>query len=94
MNRVSWYHAELDDGAPLVLLSFPDESVLIGDPRTLPPNLLPALAADLATGPLTAARASALLADHLRRSPPAVAPPAVAPHEAAPPEAAPMGELP
>ncbi|GAA3031520.1 hypothetical protein GCM10020229_48690 [Kitasatospora albolonga] len=71
MNRVSWYHAELDDGAPLVLLTFPDESVLIGDPRTLPPNLLPALAATLATGPLVPARLHALLADALRGEGPA-----------------------
>ncbi|WP_405018356.1 hypothetical protein OHV05_16460 [Kitasatospora sp. NBC_00070] len=63
MNRVTWYHAELDDGAPLVLLTFPDESVLIGDPRTLPPNLLPALAAALTTGPLTAVRIADLMAD-------------------------------
>ncbi|MFI5529195.1 hypothetical protein ACIA8O_11705 [Kitasatospora sp. NPDC051853] len=73
MNRVSWYHAELDDGAPLVLLTFPDESVLIGDPRTLPPNLLPVLAATLATGPLTPARLRALLADHLRADAPVAA---------------------
>ncbi|WP_457029229.1 hypothetical protein [Kitasatospora sp. P5_F3] len=62
MNRVTWYHAELDDGAPLVLLTFPDESVLIGDPRTLPPDLLPALATALSTGPLTADRIAELMA--------------------------------
>ncbi|MBB4948202.1 hypothetical protein F4556_003737 [Kitasatospora gansuensis] len=72
MNRVTWYHAELDDGAPLVLLTFPDESVLIGDPRTLPPNLLPTLAAALTTGPLTADRIATLLAELLAGAEPGI----------------------